>query len=148
MLFRSLTTVVKAPPLREHAEDVPDLAAYFLDRFTAEYARPAVLEPAALERLQSYAWPGNVRQLRSVLEAAVAMNRTGVIQAGDLHLSEDAAEGDGPSVPLNLEELEAWAVRKALEKTGGNNVRAARLLGIHRDTLLSKVKKYRIERPA
>jgi len=138
---------VAVPPLRDRLEDVPELVTHFLEHLCAEHRRPITVSEPALERLRSYHWPGNVRQLKSVLEGAAALaDEDGVIHAGDLHLPEDASlPAPGPP-SLNLEELEAWAIRHALERTGHNNTRAARLLGIHRDTLINKLKKYRLGR--
>ncbi len=146
-LFFRLTARISIPPLREHREDVPELVQHFLARLTREYRRQVTLSEAAIERLMVYDWPGNVRQLRSVLEGAVAMACDGaVLHAGDLNLPEDKPQGTLDSPPsLNLEVLEEWAIRHALEHTGRNNTQAARLLGIHRDTLINKLKKYRIE---
>jgi transcriptional regulator of acetoin/glycerol metabolism len=104
------------------------------------------LSEAALERLQTYSWPGNVRQLRSVLDTAVTMTRHGPVNAGDLHLIEEPNVVTERPGSLNLEELEAWAIRQALGQRGGNVTQAAKVLGIHRDTLIAKMKKYRIER--
>jgi Nif-specific regulatory protein len=142
LLYRLKISTVEVPPLREHPEDIPELTAHFLAHLNAEYRRRVTLSPTALERLKLYSWPGNVRQLRSVLEAAVAMaGACGTILLGDLHLeAETRAPSDGPPC-LNLAELEAWAIRAALEQTGGNKTQAARILGIHRDTLISKLKK-------
>ena len=98
-----------------------------------------------MERLQEYPWPGNVRQLRSVLEHAVAMGDGETIDADDLHLfTESLSLSEAPS--LNLKELEAWAIRQALKRTQGTITQAARLLGIHRDTLATKMKDYKIEK--
>jgi Nif-specific regulatory protein len=145
-LFYRLGAPLKVPPLREHAEDIPALVDHFLGKIRAEFRRRVTLSESALQRLQTYAWPGNVRQLRSVLEMAVAMAEDGAtIHAGDLHLSGDEGPAD-PLTSLNLEELEAAAIRRALAQTGGNNTRAAQLLGINRDTLINKIKKYGIER--
>jgi Nif-specific regulatory protein len=147
-LYFRLTSQIVVPPLREHLEDVPELVAHFLAHLNNEYRKRVTLSTAALERLQTTSWPGNVRQLRSVLEGAVALAaERGVIHAGDLHLADDrlVAVSDRPA-SLNLEDLEMWAIRQALAQTGGNNTQAARLLGIHRDTLINKLKKYRIER--
>jgi two-component system response regulator FlrC len=106
------------------------------------------LSESALERLQSYGWPGNIRQLRSVLEAAVATTEGRVIspRSLDLLLDEQPSAAPGQLPTLNLEELEAHALRQALSQTGGNNTQAARVLGIHRDTLITKMKKFGIKR--
>jgi two-component system response regulator HydG len=138
---------IKVPALREHAEDIPALVEHFLPALEQEYRRPLQLTPQALRRLQAYSWPGNVRQLRAVLEIAVAMTDSEVLDIEDLHLP-DSLGGASPTDPptLNLEQLEAWAMRRALQQTGGHIAQAAELLGIHRDTLASKMKKYDIRR--
>jgi Nif-specific regulatory protein len=148
-LFFRLTSRIPVPPLREHLEDLPELVQHFLELFEVEYRKRVTLSEAAQERLMTFSWPGNVRQLRSVLESAVAMaERGGVIHAGDLHLVMDPLANPPQDCPasLNLEELEQWAIRHALAQTAGTIVHAARLLGIHRETLGEKMKKYGIER--
>jgi DNA-binding NtrC family response regulator len=147
-LYFRLTSRIVVPPLREHLEDIPDLVQHFLGHLNKEYRKRITLSEAALERLQACSWPGNVRQLRSVLEGAVALAaESATIHAGDLHLADDllAEVADRPA-SLNLEEVEMWAIRHALEQTNHNNTQAARVLGIHRDTLINKLKKYGISR--
>jgi Nif-specific regulatory protein len=145
-LFYRLRIPIRVPPLREHAEDIPQLVDHFLRKLTVEYRRPVQLTEAALRRLCDYSWPGNVRQLRSVLETTVAMSDGGVIDADDLPLGPDRRREVAGLPTLNLDDLEAEAVRQALRRTEGNKVQAAKLLGIHRDTLLLKMKKYRIDK--
>ncbi|HTU18570.1 MAG TPA: sigma 54-interacting transcriptional regulator [Gemmataceae bacterium] len=148
-LFFRLGATILVPPLREHLEDIPALVEHFLARLTVEYRRRLTLSPTALERLQTYNWPGNVRQLRSVLETAVATSDGLIISLRHLDrlLLDEVPSAATDQLPtLNLEELEARAIRQALAQTGGNNTQAARLLGIHRDTLISKMKKFSIER--
>ncbi|HZV05790.1 MAG TPA: sigma 54-interacting transcriptional regulator [Gemmataceae bacterium] len=150
-LFYRMGMTIHVPPLRDHLEDVPALVEHFLSRLSGEYRRHLSLSAAALERLQTYPWPGNVRQLRSVLESAVAITEGSVISVRSLDrllLDEVPSEtGSSDQLPtLNLGELEARAIRQALAQTGGNNTQAARLLGIHRDTLITKMKKFGIDR--
>ncbi len=150
-LFFRLGTMIYVPPLREHPEDIPALAEHFLNRLAVEYRRRLTLSSSALEWLQTYNWPGNVRQLRSVLETAVATTDGPVISLRNLDrllLDELPSSANDQLPTLNLDELEARAIRQALTQTGGNNTQAARLLGIHRDTLISKMKKFGIERNA
>jgi DNA-binding NtrC family response regulator len=145
LLYR-LGTTIQVPPLREHAEDVEELAAFFLAKWNAEYHRNVGLSESALRKLQTFTWPGNVRELRSVLETAVATAEGEVIHAGDLRLvTPDEAPAEGPT-SLNMEELETWAIHQALARTNGNNTKAAEMLGINRDTLINKLKKYGINR--
>jgi transcriptional regulator with GAF, ATPase, and Fis domain len=147
-LYFRLTSRIVVPALRDHLEDVPELVQHFLENLTSEYRKRVTLSEGALERLKSYSWPGNVRQLRSMLEGAVALGSdNGTIHAGDLHLA-DSLSSVVPDCPasLNLEEVEIWAIRHALTQTNYNNTQAARVLGIHRETLINKLRKYRIEK--
>jgi len=145
-LFYRLRIPIRVPPLRDHAADIPTLVAHFLSRLCLEYRRAVTLSDAALRRLEEYSWPGNVRQLRSVLETAVAMGAGDTIEADDLPLGPEGQKRAAGLPSLNLEELEADAMRLALQQTGGNKAQAAKLLGIHRDTLLGKLRKYGIEK--
>ena len=145
-LFFRFSVSIETPPLRDHAEDVPALARHFLAHVRTNDGRPLSLTDAALQRLRTYAWPGNVRQLRYLLEGTAAQSRDGRIDAADLHLLEGGVDS-GSSLPLNLEALEAWAIGKALEQTGGHQARAAEVLGIHRETLNNKMRKYKIDPP-
>src|SRR5262249_53005891 len=124
------------------AEDIPALVWYYLDKWAEENGRRFKLSKEALDRLQSYSWPGNVRQLRSVLESSVAMGDGGVLQASDLMLSTRTPFRRTRS--LKLEDLEKWAIRRALRRSKWNVSRAAEMLGIVRDTLASKMRKYNI----
>jgi transcriptional regulator with PAS, ATPase and Fis domain len=143
-LYFRLTSHIVVPALRDHLEDVPELVQHFLNYLNKEYRKRVALSDAALERLQTFCWPGNVRQLRSVLEGAVALAAEhGTIHATDLHLTDNLSGlvTDRPE-SLNLVELERWAIRHALAQTNNNHTHAARVLGIHRDTLITKLKKY------
>jgi transcriptional regulator with GAF, ATPase, and Fis domain len=144
LYFRLCVIRLRVPPLRDHAEDIPQLVDYFLGKLAVECGRRVRLTEAAVDRLMGYAWPGNVRQLRAVLENAVVMSESDTIDAGDLLLpAPGPAPADQPP-SLNLEEVEAWTIRLALQKTNYNNSQAARLLGIVRETLAAKRKKYKI----
>jgi Nif-specific regulatory protein len=144
LFYRLCVFRIRVPALREHAEDIPALVEYFLGRWAAESGRRVRLTEAALARLRDYAWPGNVRQLRAVLENAVVMCEGEVVDAGDLLLPA-RRPGDQPAT-LNLEEWEEWVIRKALRQTGGNQQQTAQLLGIVRETLAAKRRKYNIGR--
>lgn len=147
-LFFRLGVEIRVPPLRERRSDIPALVEHFLARLAIEYKRSVRLSAAALKRLQEYHWPGNVRQLRSVLEHAVAMSENAIVDADELHLFSDGPvqTPDAFTMSLNLEELETWAIRQALRRAQGTITQAARLLGIHRDTLMLKMKKKGIDR--
>jgi Nif-specific regulatory protein len=156
LLFRLKVIHLRVPPLREHPEDIPELARFFLERLSVQCRRAFKLTPAAMRKLQSYNWPGNVRQLRAVLESAAVMSEADAIDADGLPLAGHeatpltAAGGGAPDLPptLDVDELETWAIRKALQQTGGNVSQAARVLGMSRDTLHTKLKKKGIDREA
>lgn len=137
---------ISVPPLRERPEDIPYLVQYFLDKLAVECRRTVNLTPEALKMLQEHAWPGNIRQLRAVLESTVVMCETDTIDADTLKrmLSPSPPVDAPPS--LNWEDIERWAVEKALKQTGGNISQAATVIGMSRDTLHAKVKKYGITR--
>jgi Nif-specific regulatory protein len=155
LLFRLKVINLRVPPLREHSEDIPELARFFLERLSVQCRRQFKLTPAAMRKLQAFAWPGNVRQLRAVLESAAVMSEADQIDAEGLPLAghdpapSAAAAGSGDLPPtLDVDELETWAIRKALQQTGGNVSQAARVLGMSRDTLHTKLKKKGIDRDA
>jgi two-component system response regulator PilR (NtrC family) len=161
-LFYRLNVIeVRVPPLRDRREDIPQLAGSILARLARENGLKDTpqLEPVAVERLQQYDFPGNVRELENILERAVTLSDGRQIAPTDLQLRR---QGDltspptprGPESPqshatigLNqhVEEVEKHAIREALEKTGGNKTKAAALLGMTFRQLRYKVKKLGIE---
>jgi Nif-specific regulatory protein len=143
LYFRLSVFELPVPPLRERGEDVGRLVDFFLERFRRQHGRAGLeLSAAARERLLAYRWPGNVRQLRNVLDSAVVLADRR-IEPKDLHLQE-VAQHELDS--LRLDHWEQKLIRTALERTGGNAAEAAQLLGIGRATLFRKVKEYGIER--
>lgn len=155
LYYRLKVFPVWLSPLRERPEDVLLLARHFVQRLSREMRRPPIeLDPEVQARLLRYGWPGNVRELRNVLERAV------ILASGDVltveHLPPELEESPGgradattrpgavslPAEGLRLEEVERDLVRQALESTGRNQVRAARLLGISRDALRNRMKKF------
>jgi Nif-specific regulatory protein len=144
LFYRLRVIYLTVPPLREHAADLAALVEKFLDKFAADTGRRKRLTPAAMERLLAYSWPGNVRELRTVLESAVMLTDTAEIDSGDLWL-QGTTSSEQP-VSLRLEDMEAWAIREALKRHKGNASAAARTLGISRETLAQKIKRYGIPR--
>ncbi|MGL6097660.1 MAG: sigma-54 interaction domain-containing protein, partial [Fimbriiglobus sp.] len=158
LMFRLKVINLRVPPLREHAEDIPELARFFLERLSVQCRRSFKLTAAAMRLLQGYGWPGNVRQLRAVLESAAVMSDSDIIDADALPLGPAGADTaltpalgtTAPDIPasLDIDEIETWAIRRALRQTAGNVSQAARLLGMSRDTLHTKLKKKGIDRDA
>lgn len=139
LYYRINRVQIRVPPLREHLEDVPELVSYFLGRLRQSTGRTYRVTPEAMKRLQEYHWPGNVRQLFSVLESACCFLDGEVLDAEHLGLERDRRVGTGRGrLPTcNLDELRQLAVAQAMEEARGNATRAAELLGVSRSTLLS-----------
>jgi Nif-specific regulatory protein len=145
LFYRLQGMTITVPPLRDHVDDIPMMAQYFLDKLSTEHRRQYRLTEPALTRLIAYAWPGNVRQLRSALEYAAIMAKSDEIDENDFQL--DAA-AEQRHLPLNLSQLERWAVEEALKRANGNKSKAASFLGINRETLYAKIEKYGLDRVA
>ena len=133
------------PPLRERGGDIEALVEFFLDHYSKQHGRPSLtLSKAAREALLSYNWPGNVRQLRNVIDSAVVMAAGEIIEPGGLGLRPHA---DQPALEsLKLDFWEQKLIGEALERTSGNVSEAAQLLGIGRATLYRKLDEYGIKR--
>lgn len=141
LAFRLTAVRFAIPPLRQRREDIAPLAQELLARICASYQqRPIALGPGALARLLQHNWPGNIRELACVLEAALLETTSGVIRADDLLLSSDAPLPGAPQGAPRIENLGLDAVihhhvQYVLDLNRGNKLRAARQLGISRSTL-------------
>lgn len=150
-LFYRLNVVnIKLPPLRDRGEDVPLLASSFLKEFGEQYGKKEMrFSPKAMAQLQSYDWPGNVRQLRNVVENLVVMSSAKEILPKSL--PENIAKGAAPQgalpvqVGMTMADIEREAIRATLAHLGGNRAETARRLGIGRKTLYRKMETYDIE---
>ncbi len=135
---------IQLKPLRERREDVESFIAHFLNRFAGELKIVApVLSPEAHQALMDYEYPGNIRELKSIIERALIESGGKTIEEHHLHLLNERALVQSPSVmsaasesaddlPLNLEQAEIELVKRALAKADGNISKAAQLLGINR----------------
>jgi DNA-binding NtrC family response regulator len=149
LFFRLSVLVIEIPPLRERRDDLPLLIAHFLAAIRERDGRRVEgLDPQALELLADYPFPGNVRELENVLEGLAVTLPDGrtIIRAEEVRarLRRGGAPigdrtGDATHVPLNLSDLERWAIKEALRQAHGNKSRAAQMLGISRDTLYRKL---------
>ena len=152
LYYRLHVVHIHLPPLRQRRDDIPLLVSGFLDEFAREHGRDVrEVTPAAMDALRAYHWPGNVRELRNVLEGAVVLSRTGVIDLNDLGLDEcgikvvETAPQFRPG--FTLAGMEREAIQRCLIHTGGSRRRSAELLGISTRTLLRKIREYRLEDP-
>jgi nitrogen regulation protein NR(I) len=174
LYYRLKVVTLHLPPLRERKEDIPELVRYFLQRFRADINREVLdISPKSLENLMRYPWPGNVRELENAVKRALVIAKSHSLLPEDFSL--DGMEREmGPAEHLDLEErlqrmmdpvfkellelsrrspgtdlmseLERILIKRALQETKGNQVQAAVLLGISRNTLRSKIERYRIRK--
>jgi two-component system, NtrC family, response regulator AtoC len=153
LYYRLNVIQVSLPALRERREDILPLAEHFIQVYNGKFKRNIQgISHAAAAALMSHAWPGNVRELRNVVERAMVLEESDRIQSSSLYIAVKAGalsqpglqEAETPQAPFqaSLAEAEKNLVMKALQKAGGNQTRAAVLLGITRDTLRYKMKKF------
>jgi len=146
LYFRLSGITIVVPPLRERPEDLEPLARAFAGRAASAIGvAPPELTPAALEALKRHAFPGNVRELKNTIERAVALSRG--VQVLPEHLLIEGGEGSAPEPAAADEDDERKRIEAALARCGGNQTRAAALLGISRRTLVTRLGKYGISRP-
>ncbi len=155
LYFRLNVLRIEIPPLRDRGSDTALLAQHFVETFAREFKRAVPGMTAATEQLlEAYGWPGNVRELRNLVERAVLMTEDGVLDPRDFETIRGAAgsssEGgqEGFALPpggVNLEEVERSLVVQALERAGGNQTRAAKLLGLHRDQIRYRIEKFSLK---
>jgi DNA-binding NtrC family response regulator len=147
LYFRINTITLRVPPLRDRPDDIPLLCEHFLETFRHQYQKPVTtLSPPVRQLLMRSRWPGNVRELAHVIERAVLVAKGPTITVDDLPepLREASALAPAFVVPPNrtLEQIEKMAIVQALQRANGNKLEAARLLGVYRPTLYSKMKKH------
>jgi DNA-binding NtrC family response regulator len=145
LFYRLHVVPIAVPPLRERREDVAPLARHFLGKYARQFGKLVRdISAGALEALERYPWPGNVRELENIVARSVALAAEPVVQLDqiplDVTLVPSAAAGEDQ---LNLrearQEVERMLIQRALDRASGNQTVAARLLGMHRNTLLVKL---------
>ena len=150
LFYRISAITVHLPPLRERRDDIMPLANAFLKRYAAQAKRQLTgFTPQAMERLTSFEWPGNVRQLQNEIQRAVLLSEGPAVNATDLSVSSNSitmvpTEGHDTGYTL-LEGVERNAIIQMLKETGGNKLETAKRLGIGRQTLYNKIKAYAID---
>ena len=156
LYYRLFVVEIQVAPLRDHAEDIVQLAHFFCDQFVKKSGREiSGFTPGALAALKAYDWPGNVRELRNAVERTVILCAGDQISEADIQLSTLATTDESSSsssvVPsggnVSLETLEQQHILAVLESTEWNKSQAARILGIERSTLDRKLKRYQVSRP-
>ncbi len=157
LLYRLNSFHLVVPPLRERREDILPLTQYFLAFFARKYKKrgPVTFSPEAERIIAGYDWPGNIREMKNLVERLVVLGSEGEISAGQLPTpmtGEPSMPGPVaeqrfvlPDKGFSLDDLERDLIRQALEKAGGNKTRAAKLLNISYDTLRYQVKKFGLE---
>ncbi len=153
LFFRLQVVEIQVPPLRDRRGDIPQLAEHFLRRFVRETGRKIRgFTPQAMRKMEEYHWSGNVRELRNVVERAVALGSGPLLDAADIWLSslEAFQQPTGSAEPdyeaVTLEEIEKRHIARTLEHTDWNKSQAAAILQIERSTLDRKIKAYDLKR--
>jgi transcriptional regulator with PAS, ATPase and Fis domain len=160
LYFRLRVLTIEAPPLRDRDGDVKQLGEYFLAKLSQRYGRVAMrFSESALSLLRRHNWPGNVRELKNTLEQAILMAKGAVVDADDLSMSQrlekrapvanaldslPRVSDDAEPSDWSLVEIERGVIADAFDKSKGDVTRAAKLLGISRDTLRYRLEKHRL----
>jgi DNA-binding NtrC family response regulator len=139
LYYRLNVVSIDIPPLREHKEDIPALAAFFLQRFAKESGAPVKsITPAAGKTLMDFHWPGNVRELENVIQRAVTLCPRDALDVDDIQIDHrTSSSSSDPLLPegMTLEKWEQEIIREALRRANGNKSQAARALGLSRNAL-------------
>ena len=133
------------PPLRQRLDDMEMLADHFLKSYSGKYRKPyKKIGNATIERLKTYHWPGNIRELQHAIERAVIMSESGDLKPDDFFfLSNKEDSGGGTSLDtFNLDSMEKTMIQKAISRHGGNISKAAKELGLTRTSLYRRLEKH------
>ena len=140
LFYRINTLVLRLPPLRHRKEDIPHLVQQLLQRLSREIGRPVPrVEQDALDALAAHPWPGNIRELRNVLERTMLVATSPTLRASDLRLNTSARKTPAPAVET-LKEVEWLHIQRVLQEEKGSVARASKRLGIPRSSLYQKLK--------
>ncbi|MBA7531067.1 Transcriptional regulatory protein ZraR [subsurface metagenome] len=145
LMYRINTVQIEIPPLRKRVEDIPVLSHFFLSQYMDKYKKKKLkLSPATLKTLQKHRWPGNIRELQHVIEKAVILTDSNVIEPENLLLQSRKILPDKPVNPIVNCAMMKEMIETALEKFRGNISLTAKELGINRSTLYEKMRKYEL----
>ena len=144
LLYRINTIHIEIPPLRERKEDIGSLAEFFINKYGKKYEKSRLsLSKNALEKLEAYFWPGNIRELQHTIEKVVILAESSVLEPSDFFLSKNIHSGVSFE-NMTLEEAEKQLIQSSIKRNGNNISSVANELGITRPTLYSKIKKYNL----
>lgn len=153
LLYRINTLTIVVPPLRERKEDIPDLVDFFLRRIEKEQKKKILqIEPLTLDFLYNYDYPGNIRELKNLLERMVALSEDGILRSRNVVMNNSNAKASGVSnkevLPLRTARgiFEKEHIERALEITNGNVAQAAEMLQITKRQLWNKISEYDIKK--
>ncbi len=151
LYYRLAVLTVEMPPLREREGDVERLSAFFLQHFCKEFGKTVRgIDRDGVLMLRHHPWPGNVRELRNVLERAVLLTDSEILSTADFDFLRGAQRSDAvfrlPAEGLDFRVLEQNLVEQALERSDGNQTRAAALLGMNRDQIRYRIEKFGLSR--
>jgi DNA-binding NtrC family response regulator len=142
LLFRLNTVEISLPALRDRREDIPRLAAHFINRSRSRYRKQVEgFSPSAMQLMMQYPWPGNVRELEHTIERAVLLSRGEEIEASNLAITSSRASTQSFE-NMSIDEVEALLIRKVLRRCDGNISQAAEALGLSRAALYRRIEKY------
>ena len=151
LYYRLQVMPIELPPLRERTGDIPLLARFYIDTFNREFKKKIKgVSAEALGLLEKYHWPGNVREMRNVVERAMLLGRGDKLEAGDFNLIGGATSHSVFELPpqgVNLEDVERELLLQALARAGGNQTHAGQLLGINRDQVRYRIEKFGLHKP-
>jgi len=145
LLYRINTVEIYLPPLRERQDDIPQLANHYLHQYVQKYRKKFTgFTPQAVEVLQRYSWPGNIRELQHAIERAIIMAEGENLDSRDFFFlsAKPGQEKMGTALTLNLDDMERTTIQKAIDKNGGNISKAAKELGLTRASLYRRLEKY------
>ncbi len=143
LLYRINTIHIEIPPLRDRKEDIIPLAERFIDRFCKQYDKGnIILSSSAKDKLREHPWYGNIRELEHAIEKAVIINEDGILNNEHFHFPRKAGTPPAEAAVSTLEEMELQMIQRAMEKCNGNLSAVAAQLGITRQTLYNKMKKF------
>lgn len=156
LYYRLAVVPIEIPPLRDRKEDIPVLVDVLINQISKDLKiKDVSVRDSALEKLRGYSFPGNVRELRNLLERACILAKGGILTADDIYIQSDQVTSDIGAGPINalpedidltavLADIEAQLIQRALRNSGGVQAEAARKLGISRSDIAYKIKKHKL----